>query len=180
MTRDEIRRHELSDFLRTRRARVSPAAVGLPANQRRRTPGLRREEVAHLARMSITWYTWLEQKRPITVSRSILDNLTGVLRLDPIERKQLFRLALGQPVVDSNSQCETVSPRFQRMIDHNGKMPAFVMGRRSDVLAWNQAEMRTDVTGVGKAFRNIDAGSVGQGDYRPNAGHGEQAPAYRA
>jgi hypothetical protein len=69
----------------------------------------------------------------------MLDNLARVLRLDPIERKQLFRLALGPPVVDSTSQRETVSPRFQRMIDHNAKMPAFVMGRRWDVLAWNQA-----------------------------------------
>jgi transcriptional regulator with XRE-family HTH domain len=89
MNHDEIRRQELSDFLRTRRARVSPAVVGLTANQRRRTPGLRREEVAHLARMSITWYTWLEQKRPIKVSGGMLDNLARVLQLDPIERKQL-------------------------------------------------------------------------------------------
>jgi len=139
MNHDEIRRQELSDFLRTRRARVSPADVGLTANQRRRTPGLRREEVAHLARMSITWYTWLEQKRPIKVSGGMLENLARVLRLDPIERKQLFRLALCQPVVDSTSQREMVSPRFQRMIDHNAGMPAFVMGRRWDVLAWNQA-----------------------------------------
>jgi transcriptional regulator with XRE-family HTH domain len=139
MNHDEIRRQELSDFLRTRRARVSPADVGLTANQRRRTPGLRREEVAHLARMSITWYTWLEQKRPIKVSTGMLENLARVLRLDPIERKQLFQLALGQPVADSTSQRETVSPRFQRMLDYNGGMPAFVMGRRWDVLAWNQA-----------------------------------------
>src|ERR1700691_1804927 len=109
MNHDEIRRGELSDFLRTRRARVSPADVGLPANQRRRTPGLRREEVAQFARMSVTWYTWLEQKRPIKVSTGMLDNLARVLRLDPVERKQLFRLALGQPAVDSTSQRETIS-----------------------------------------------------------------------
>jgi transcriptional regulator with XRE-family HTH domain len=138
MNHDEIRRRELSDFLRTRRARISPAEVGLPAARRRRTPGLRREEVAQLARMSVTWYTWLEQKRPIKVSGGMLDNLARVLRLDPIERQQLFRLALGQPVVDSTSQRETVSPRFQRMMDFNGGMPAFVIGRRWDVLAWNQ------------------------------------------
>ena len=71
MTHDEIRRHELSDFLRTRRARVSPAAVGLTANQRRRSPGLRREEVAQLARMSITWYTWLEQGRDESAYQSV-------------------------------------------------------------------------------------------------------------
>jgi hypothetical protein len=92
-----------------------------------------------LARMSVTWYTWLEQKRPIKVSEGMLDNLARVLRLDPIERKQLFRLALHQPAVDSNSMRETVSPRFQRMMDYNGGMPAFVIGRRWDVLAWNRA-----------------------------------------
>ena len=89
--------------------------------------------------MSVTWYTWLEQKRSISVSGGTLDNLARVLRLDPIERVQLFHLALRQPVVDSTSQRETVSPRFQRMLDHNAAMPAFVMGRRWDILAWNQA-----------------------------------------
>ena len=139
MNQDGIRRQELSDFLRTRRARIAPSDVGLSAAQRRRTPGLRREEVAHLAGMSVTWYTWLEQKRPIHVSAGALDNLARVLRLDPIERIQLFQLALRQPVIDSTSQRETVSPRLQRMIDHNASMPAVVMGRRWDVLAWNQA-----------------------------------------
>ncbi len=139
MKQDEIRRQELSNFLRTRRARISPTDARLPAPQRRRTPGLRREEVAHLARISVTWYTWLEQKRPISVSVSTLDSLARVLKLDPIERTQLFQLALRQPVADSTFQRETVSPRFQRMLDHNAGMPAFVMGRRWDVLAWNQA-----------------------------------------
>src|ERR1700683_5797025 len=91
MTHDEIRRHELSDFLRTRRARISPAGIGFPAT-RRRTPGWRAEEVAQLAGMSATWYTWLEQRRPISVSRGMLDNLARVLQLDPVERIQLFRL----------------------------------------------------------------------------------------
>src|SRR5216683_7542914 len=139
MNDDEIRRQELSDFLRTRRARISPADVGLATAHRRRTPGLRREEVAQLAGMSVTWYTWLEQKRPIGVSAGALDNLARVLQLDPLERTQLFQLALRQPLVDSTSQAETVSPRFQRMIDHNAAMPAVVMGRRWDALAWNLA-----------------------------------------
>ena len=139
MNDDEIRRQELSDFLRTRRARISPADVGLATAHRRRTPGLRREEVAQLAGMSVTWYTWLEQKRPIGVSAGALDNLARVLHLDPLERIQLFQLALRQPVADSTSQRETVSPRFQRMIDHNADTPAIVMGRRWDVLAWNQS-----------------------------------------
>ena len=90
MTRDDIRRRELSSFLRTRRARISPADTGLPSGARRRTPGLRREEVAQLAGMSATWYTWLEQARPISVSADMLDRLARVLRLDGIERVQLF------------------------------------------------------------------------------------------
>ena len=139
MNHDESRRQELSNFLRTRRARISPADVGLATAHRRRTPGLRREEVAQLAGMSVTWYTWLEQKRPIGVSAGALDSLARVLRLDPLERIQLFQLALRQPVVDSAPQRETVSPRFQRMIDHNADTPAIVMGRRWDVLAWNQS-----------------------------------------
>jgi transcriptional regulator with XRE-family HTH domain len=136
MKQDEIRRQELSDFLRSRRARVSPADVGLSASPRRRTAGLRREEVAQLAGISVTWYTWLEQKRPIKVSSGTLDNLARVLRLDSVERIQLFQLALRQPVVDIACQRETVSPLLQRMLDQTA-MPAFVLGRRWDVLAWN-------------------------------------------
>jgi transcriptional regulator with XRE-family HTH domain len=137
MTHDEIRRHELSDFLRTRRARISPAGIGFPAT-RRRTPGLRREEVARLAGMSATWYTWLEQRRPISVSRGMLDNLARVLQLDPVERIQLFRLARRESVIDSTPQREIVSPRFQRMLDQSDIMPSLVMGRRWDVLGWNR------------------------------------------
>jgi transcriptional regulator with XRE-family HTH domain len=138
MTHDEIRRHELSDFLRTRRARISPADNGFPVARRRRTPGLRREEVAQLAGMSATWYTWLEQRRPIGVSHGMLDNLARVLQLNPAERIQLFRLARREPIVDSIPERETVSPRFQRMLDQSD-MPAIVMGRRWDVLGWNLA-----------------------------------------
>ena len=119
MTHDEIRRHELSDFLRTRRARIAPAGIGFPAAHRRRTPGLRREEVAQLAGMSATWYTWLEQRRPISVSPGMLENLARVLQLNPVEGIQLFRLARREPVIDSTPPRETVSPRFQRMLDQS-------------------------------------------------------------
>jgi len=136
--RDEIRRQELSDFLRNRRGRVTPSDVGLPATSRRRTPGLRREEVAQLAGMSATWYTWLEQKRPIGVSAGVLDNLARVLLLDPAERMQLFQLALRQPVLNSTSKPETVSPLIRRIIDQMDPIPALVIGRRWDVLAWNR------------------------------------------
>jgi transcriptional regulator with XRE-family HTH domain len=141
MTRDEIRRQELSDFLRNRRGRIAPADVGLPATNRRRTPGLRREEVAQLAGVSATWYTWLEQKRTIGVSSGVLENLARVLRLDPAERMQLFQLALRQPVLDSPSRPETVSPLIRRLLDQTDPIPAFVLGRRWDVLAWNRAAL---------------------------------------
>lgn len=139
MTNDEIRRHELSNFLRTRRERLNPSEIGLLTSRRRRTPGLRREELAQLAGMSSTWYTWLEQKRPIKVSVNVLDNLARVLRLDPIERVQLFQLALRQPAVDPASRGEEVSPLIQRTLDRMDSVAAFIMGPRWDVLAWNPA-----------------------------------------
>ena len=141
MAKDEIRRQELSDFLRNRRGRIAPADVGLPETNRRRTPGLRREEVAQLAGVSATWYTWLEQKRPIGVSSGVLDSLARVLRLDPAERMQLFQLALRQPVLESPSTRETVSPLIRRLLDQTDPVPAFVIGRRWDVLAWNRAAL---------------------------------------
>jgi transcriptional regulator with XRE-family HTH domain len=100
---------------------------------------LRREEVAQLAGMSATWYTWLEQKRPIRVSPSVLDNLARVLRLDPAERIQLFQLALRQPVFDSMPQPEVVSPLIERMLNQSPATATVVMGRRWDVLFWNRA-----------------------------------------
>jgi len=141
MAKDEIRRQELSDFLRNRRGRIAPADVGLPETNRRRTPGLRREEVAQLAGVSATWYTWLEQKRPIGVSSGVLDSLARVLRLDHAERMQLFQLALRQPVLESPSKRETVSPLIRRLLDQTDPVPAFVIGRRWDVLAWNRAAL---------------------------------------
>jgi transcriptional regulator with XRE-family HTH domain len=137
MTKDDIRRAELSSFLRTRRARLRPADVGLPHNLRRRTPGLRREEVAQLAGMSATWYTWLEQRRPIKVSANLLDNLARVLRLDAMERTQLFQLALRHPVVDPMPRAIEVSPLIQRALERMDTVAAFVTGPRWDVLAWN-------------------------------------------
>src|SRR3982751_6781192 len=92
MTAVHSRRPELAQFLRSRRARLSPADVGLAPGIRRRTPGLRREEVAQLAGVGLTWYTWLEQGRPINASVQILDAIARTLRLDPAEREHLYRL----------------------------------------------------------------------------------------
>ena len=87
------RRAELAAFLRSRRERITPSDVGLPGGLRRRTPGLRREEVAQLAGVGVTWYTWLEQGRPINASVQVLDAVARTLRLDQTEREHLFRLA---------------------------------------------------------------------------------------
>ena len=91
-----LRRRELADFLRSRRERIAPEDVGLPPAPRRRTPGLRREEVATLAGVGVTWYTWLEQGRDINASSQVLDAVARTLLLDPHERDHLFRLEIGR------------------------------------------------------------------------------------
>ncbi len=133
------RLHELGDFLRTRRARLAPEDVGLPRGGRRRAPGLRRAEVAHLAAVSVDWYTWLEQGRPITVSTQVLESLVQALHLNANEREHLFFLAHQQPPPERSMELETVSPTLQHFLDHQGLSPAFVLGRRLDVVAWNEA-----------------------------------------
>ncbi|HLZ64044.1 MAG TPA: helix-turn-helix transcriptional regulator [Ktedonosporobacter sp.] len=133
------RLQELGDFLRTRRARLTPSNVGLPPGSRRRAPGLRRTEVAHLAGVSVDWYTWLEQGRPITVSIQVLESLVQALHLNADEREHLFFLAHQQPPPERAMDPETVSPTLQHFLDHQGLSPAFVLGRRWDVVAWNEA-----------------------------------------
>ena len=104
----EHRRPELAAFLRSRRERITHADVGMPGGLRRRTPGLRREEVAQLAGVGITWYTWLEQGRPINASVQVLDAVARVLQLDATEREHLYRLA-GIPFVsEPDSDAEIV------------------------------------------------------------------------
>lgn len=133
-----LRRAELADFLRSRRQRLSPEAAGLPTGARRRTPGLRREEVALLAETSTTWYTWLEQQRDIRVSAPLLDRLAVALRLDAGERAHLFALA-GQPAPLRDVLHEDVPPSVLRFIHGLHDQPATVLGRRWDDLAWNRA-----------------------------------------
>ena len=93
MGAEALRRRELAAFLRSRRERVTPEDAGLPSGYRRRTAGLRREEVAQLSGVGVTWYTWLEQGRPIRASVQVLEAVARTLRLDAIERQHLFRLA---------------------------------------------------------------------------------------
>jgi transcriptional regulator with XRE-family HTH domain len=136
---EKQRYRELGDFLRTRRARLSPEQVGISSGGKRRTLGLRRVEVAQLAGISVDWYTWLEQGRPITVSTQVLESLVQALRLDADERKHLFFLAHQQVPPAPSTACEAISPALQHFLDHLGICPAYVVGRRWDVVAWNEA-----------------------------------------
>jgi len=132
------RREELAQFLRSRRARLTPAAVGLPQGVRRRTPGLRREEVAQLAGVGVTWYTWLEQGRPINASVQILDAIARTLRLDQAEREHLYRLA-DVPQVPATGAPAPLPAEVQTILDELVPIPAVVYNGRYDVLAWNAA-----------------------------------------
>jgi len=126
-------------FLRSRRERLTPAMAGLPPGVRRRTPGLRRDEVALLAGVGTTWYTWLEQGRDVRASPEVLSALAAALRLDPTERAYLFMLG-GQPMPElPPSGPEQVEPPLQRMLTSLSGQPAYVLGRRWDILAWNRA-----------------------------------------
>src|SRR5260221_6860990 len=127
------RHHELAAFLRSRRARVSPEQVGLPSGTRRRTPGLRREEVATLAGVSREWYTWLEQGRDIHVSGQLLERLARVLQLDANEREHLFLLVLRQSAPVETFSPPTISPTVQQFLNQLGTTPACAVDARSNV-----------------------------------------------
>lgn len=129
-------RAELAAFLRARRARISPADAGIPPGPRRRTPGLRREEVALLSGVGVTWYTWLEQGRPINASVQILDAVARTLHLDPTERAHLYRLA-EIPAVPDPDPVDDLGPDVHGILDALAPLPACVLNTRYDVLAWN-------------------------------------------
>lgn len=135
----EDRRRELGAYLRSRRGRLAPGDVGLAPGARRRTPGLRREEVALLAGVGTTWYTWLEQGRDVRPSAEVLTALGDALRLDPAEKRYLFILA-GRPAPEWRVAAEErVEEPLQRLLSSLRMQPAYVMGRRWDILAWNRA-----------------------------------------
>ncbi|MCD1260601.1 helix-turn-helix domain-containing protein [Paenibacillus athensensis] len=141
--RTELERSkELAHFLQTRRARLTPQQVGLPPGLRRRTPGLRRAEVAQLAGVSVDWYTWLEQGRDIQASPQVLESLVLALRLDENERKHLFLLAYGHLPPESKPVSREVSPLLQTLLDRQGDCPAYVVNTRWDIVAWNEAARR--------------------------------------
>ncbi|MFF0474485.1 helix-turn-helix domain-containing protein [Streptomyces sp. NPDC004284] len=144
----DVRRHELAAFLRSRRERITPEEVGLPRGRRRRTPGLRREEVAQLSAVGVTWYTWLEQARDIQVSPQVLDALAGALLLDPTERSHLFALA-GHADPHPEAPCSAVTPTLRRLLDQLEPVPAAIQNSRYDFLAHNRT--------FGQLFCDLDA-----------------------
>ena len=136
---DEQRRQDLADFLRTRRMHLSPEQVGLIPGKRRRTPGLRREEVAQLANVGVSWYTLLEQGHDIHPSSEVLHGIADALQLTPDERQHLFLLADQQYLVATHASHEQVSPALRYVVDTLNPLPAYVVGRRWNYLAWNTA-----------------------------------------
>ncbi|NEB80494.1 helix-turn-helix domain-containing protein [Streptomyces sp. SID14478] len=133
------RRPELAAFLRGRRARVTPQDVGMPPGPRRRTPGLRREEVAQLSGVGVTWYTWLEQGRPINASSQVLDAIARTLRLDRPEREHLYHLAEVAYTPAPEALAQTVGPEIQGILDTMDPLPAVVYNARFDLMATNDA-----------------------------------------
>jgi transcriptional regulator with XRE-family HTH domain len=152
----ERRREEFADFLRKRRASLQPEDVGLANGGRRRTPGLRREEVALLAGVGTTWYTWLEQGRDVRASLEVLEALARALRLTPAERAHLILLGRGEEPPPVELPQERVSPALRRLIENLGPNPAFILGRRWDYLAWNAATTALfgDLGSLPRAARN--------------------------
>jgi transcriptional regulator with XRE-family HTH domain len=128
----------LGTYLKDRRAKLDPAAFGFPLT-RRRTPGLRREEVAQRANVSATWYTWLEQGRGGAPSADVLDRIARALMLTDVEREHLFLIALGRPPEVRHRVAEDVSPRLQRVLDSLELSPAYVKTSTWDIIAWNRA-----------------------------------------
>jgi transcriptional regulator with XRE-family HTH domain len=138
---DEIRRAELAAFLRSRRERIAPQQVGVTPIGRRRTPGLRREEVAQLAGLGVTWYTWLEQGRDIKVSDQVLEAISRTLMLDRDEHAHLFNLAgsVDQKVV---AECAAVPRALRALLAQVEPYPASVVNAKYDLLAYNRTYAR--------------------------------------
>jgi len=146
----------LGSYLKDRRMKLDPAAFGLPT-ERRRTPGLRREEVAQRANISPTWYTWLEQGRGGAPSADVLDRIARALMLTDVEREHVFLLGLGRPPEARYQKNDGVTPRLQRVLDALNPSPAVIRTALWDVVAWNRAAtvMLTDYGSLPPEQRNI-------------------------
>jgi transcriptional regulator with XRE-family HTH domain len=148
--------NQLGAYLMDRRTKLDPAALGFPL-QRRRTPGLRREEVAQRAHVSATWYTWLEQGRGGAPSADVLNRISRALMLTDVEREHVFLLALGRPPEARYKAIDGITPRLQRLLDVLELSPALVRSATWDVVAWNRAALAVlgDYAAIEPAQRNI-------------------------
>ena len=146
----------LGTYLRDRRAKLDPTSFGLPL-KRRRTPGLRREEVAQRANVSATWYTWLEQGRGGAPSADVLDRIARAMMLTDVEREHLFLLGLGRPPEVRYHAPDGISPRLQRVLDILDCSPAFIRTATWDIIAWNAAAaaVLTDYSTLPEGQRNV-------------------------
>lgn len=167
-TRTLKRTHtELGEFLRFHRERLTPEEVGLPIASRRRVLGLRREEVAALSGVGITWYTWLEQGRDISVSQELLLRLAKTLKLNDAECSHLFILAHRRPPPVEAYHWPTISPQVQQIIDALEDFPAYVFNLRWDVIAWNAyADQLFSFSKKEPLLRNILRMFFGDKDWR--------------
>jgi transcriptional regulator with XRE-family HTH domain len=138
MSLPDTKENLLGAYLKDRRAKLDPASFGF-APGRRRTPGLRREEVAQRANISPTWYTWLEQGRGGAPSADVLNRIAGALMLTDVEREHLFLLGLGRPPEVRYQATDGVTPRLQRLLDALKVSPALIKTATWDVVAWNRA-----------------------------------------
>lgn len=133
-----MKENQLGTYLKDRRTKLDPVALGFPM-ARRRTPGLRREEVAQRANVSATWYTWLEQGRGGAPSANVLDRIAHALLLTETEREHLFLLGLGRTPEPHYQPFEGITPRLQRLLDALDICPAFIKTATWDIVAWNRA-----------------------------------------
>lgn len=148
--------NQLGNYLKDRRAKLDPTAFGFPLT-RRRTPGLRREEVAQRANVSATWYTWLEQGRGGAPSADVLNRIARAMLLTDVEREHLFLLGLGRPPEVRYHAPEGITPRLQRVLDTLDHSPAFIRTAIWDVIAWNKAAaaVLTDYSTLPDGQRNV-------------------------
>jgi transcriptional regulator with XRE-family HTH domain len=170
-----LQRAQLSEFLKSCRARREPGSLGLVPAARRRSKGLRREDVAALAGLSATWYTWLEQGRNVHPSEQILERLSTVLGLSAAERDYLFMLAQRRPPPLSPAHVEPLRPAVQRMLDAIN-LPALVHTRRWDVVAWNAIWTRCfpDFGARPPGGRNLLRILLTDADFQRNPGEQEE------
>jgi transcriptional regulator with XRE-family HTH domain len=150
---------ELGAFLRSRRAALTPQETGVPSCGPRRVPGLRREELAHLAGISVTYYTRLERGESHQISDSVLDSLASALRLTPDERAYLVRLARPHRTGNRRGEPEQLRPAVQALVEAAGSQAAIIVGRRADLLGGNR---------LGYALWNLPAPRDASSDPRPN------------